>query len=583
MADNYIERQREQYEARKNAWLRNPSHTRQSTPQRRQPPMLHRFASATGHLPRPGRMNCPFCYTPHPLCVLAAHEVQTYLGRQLAWHDELRRGKMFGVLVVRTDDGDLGYLAAYSGILAGRNDHPYFVPPVYDLLRPDGYFKEEEARISALNHRIAELESSERHQSLARQATLTAEAARQALDQARALLKAAKQQRDLQRQTLTPDAPAWQALTAESQHQKAEYKRLERTWKARTEATQTAWQESQAAIDRLKAERKQRSADLQQWLFAQFRLLNAQGEAKDLCAIFSGTAHRTPPAGAGECCAPKLLQQAYLHHWKPLCMAEFWWGDSPQTEVRHHGAYYPACQGKCGPILAHMLQGLDVDPNPLTTPQPQTGAPALDIVYEDDYLLALNKPAGLLSVPGKTEAPSVYSLVRQHCPDAQGPLIVHRLDMATSGLLLVAKDKHTHQQLQAQFHHRQVKKRYVALLQGIVASDRGTIDLPLRPDPLDRPRQLVDPLHGKPALTHYEVLARGQAHTLVAFCPVTGRTHQLRMHAAHPAGLHCPIVGDELYGHKADRLYLHAEALELLHPVTGIPLRLTCPAPSWSV
>lgn len=535
--------------------------------------MLHRFHTDVSGITLPQRFTYPFCYTPHPLCTAAAGEVQDYLRQQPEWQEELSHGKMFGVLVVQTADGSIGYLAAFSGILAGSNRHPFFVPPVYDLLQPEGFFKLEEEQISQLNRRIAQLEADEDYrQSLARFSALKQEATR-ALDEARRQMKAAKAARDTRRAQASLGPDEENALIRESQFQKAEYKRLEHTWKEKLAQAQHVAEQQQDAIDRLKAERKTRSAALQQRLFAQFRMLNARGEAKDLCTIFAKTVHKIPPAGAGECAAPKLLQQAYLHGWKPLAMAEFWWGASPKTEVRHHGHYYPACKGKCEPILGHMLQGLTVDENPLAQRRPH--AQTLETVYEDEWLVVVCKPAGMLSVPGKDEAPSVYGLLHRRYPDAEGPLVVHRLDMDTSGLLLAAKTKRVHQHLQAQFKNRQIQKEYVALLDGLVPHDEGDIDLPLRPDPLDRPRQVADAVHGKPAHTHYQVLERRDGRTRILFQPHTGRTHQLRVHAAHPLGLHCPIVGDRLYGRPADRLYLHAETLEFTHPATGKQLRLT--------
>lgn len=536
--------------------------------------MLHHFKTSIADIPLPEKFTYPFCYTPHPLCVLAAKEVQDYLARQTQWKEELAQGKMFGVLVVQTTQGEIGYLAAFSGILAGNNAHPFFVPPVYDLLQPQGFFKIEEEQISQINVRIKQLEEDEAYrQSLASLSTSEQEA-KTILEEERQRMKAAKREREAQRQsaTLSPEEEA--ALIRESQFQKAEYKRLERSLKEKTESIRNQITVHETNIQQLKAERKQRSASLQQKLFEQFRMLNYRGEVKTLCEIFSQTVHKTPPAGAGECAAPKLLQQAYLHHWKPIAMAEFWWGASPKTEIRHHGHYYPACKGKCEPILQHTLQGLKVEENPMLH-RMQSAPQELELVYEDRWLVVVNKPAGMLSVPGKEDAVSVYSLMRQRYPDAEGPMIVHRLDMATSGLLLIAKTKQVHQALQAQFEKRTVKKRYIALLDGIIPQEKGTIDLPLRPNHLDRPRQLVDPIHGKPAITDYEVLERNGHTTRIAFYPRTGRTHQLRVHAAHPSGLHCPIKGDELYGKKSDKLYLHAEYLEFTHPVTKEILRIT--------
>ena len=457
--------------------------------------MIHSFPIATENLPLPQLFTYPFHYTPHPLCVKAAEEVQQYLQTRTDWHEELQQGKMFGVLVVKTPTGEVGYLAAFSGNLAGSNHHDYFVPPVYDLLNPDGYFKEEEARISAINVMLNHTNDN-----------------------------------------------------------------------------------NQEIIEALKEERKQRSIALQQWIFEQFRLRNARGEEQDIYSIFTQTAHRNPPAGTGECAAPKLLQYAYLNNLQPLAMAEFWWGDSPKGEIRRHGHYYPACRHKCEPILNFMLQGLQVEPNPLLTSN--TDATQLETVYEDDYLLVVNKPAGMLSVPGKTGQASVLTLLQERYPDATGPILVHRLDMATSGLLLAAKDKDTHALLQKQFEGRTVKKRYIALLEGIPqAEPKGFIRLPLRPDFDNRPLQMVCYEYGKPAVTRYEIMDTENDKTRMAFYPETGRTHQLRVHAAHPEGLNCPIVGDPLYGQPAERLYLHAERLEFRHPVTGQRLQIQKEAP----
>ena len=518
--------------------------------------MLHRFTTSITDIPLPERFTYPFCYTPHPLCILAAKEVQSYLTRQTAWKDELRQGKMFGVLIVQTEHGETGYLAAFSGILAGKNLHPFFVPPVYNLLQPQGFFKIEEENISSINRNIRQLENDKAYAALSAELARTIQSAENILATAKAQLKEAKTAREQCRKEKELNAQEEAELIRESQFQKAEYKRLERSWKARITTLQT-------------------QTELQQKLFEQFGMLNYRGEVKNLCEIFGQTVHKTPPAGAGECAAPKLLQQAYLHGWKPIAMAEFWWGDSPKTEIRHHGHYYPACKGKCEPILQHMLQGLQVEENPMLK-RMQVPSQNLEIVYEDPWLSVINKPAGMLSVPGKEDAVSVYSLMREQYPEADGPLTVHRLDMATSGLMLIAKTKRVHQNLQAQFKNRLVRKRYVALLEGIVPKDKGTVDLPLCLNPLDRPRQMVHTEHGKPAITDYQVLERLDGkRTRIAFYPRTGRTHQLRIHAAHPLGLHCPIIGDELYGEKADRLYLHAEYLEFTHPITGETVRIT--------
>ena len=597
--------------------------------------MIHFFKKPVSHLALPEKFTYPFHYTPHPLCVLAAEEVKEYIASRKEWQEELASGKMFGVLIVQTDNGitnneenQIGYLAAFSDNLAGKNLHPYFVPPVYDLLQPEGFFKIEEEQISAINIRIRELENSSSYLGSKEKWKIETEQAKAVLNQAKAELKMAKEAREIRRQSSPELSGEEQAsLIRESQYQKAEYKRLEKKWKKRLEELEMEVRHFDIEIERLKTERKERSAALQRKLFEQFRMLNAQGEVKDLYTIFEQTVQKVPPAGAGECALPKLLQYAYLHQLKPLAMAEFWWGDSPKNEIRHHGYYYPSCKGKCEPILQHMLQGLEVDENPLLNPVHEDEE--LEIVFEDEWLLVVNKPAGMLSVPGKAEdRDSVYHRLKKKYPEATGPMIVHRLDMATSGLLLVAKTKEVHQDLQAQFANRSIKKRYVAVLDGAIikteketkpiaekaillaketvstkktakaerTGNTGRIELPLCLNPLDRPRQMVSREHGKEAITEYQIISESERitsksentfnesnridelersinesrkYTRIIFYPLTGRTHQLRVHAAHPEGLGCPILGDELYGKKADRLYLHAEYIEFRHPIYG--------------
>ena len=421
---------------------------------------------------KPVHFTDPFCYEPHPLCLLAAEEVK----QEIARINPLE-GKMFGVLVVESAEG-LAFLAAYSGLLEGRNDWPYFVPPVYDAQQPDGYFKTREREIM----------QSEAH--------------------------------------------------------------------------------------------KEMSQELQTWLFHQYQLLNGRGEVKDLVEVWQGyhcsarirSRYPLPPGGTGDCCAPKLLQYAYLHHLEPVCMAEFWWGDSPRSLIRHHGHFYPACRGKCKPVLTWMLQGLDVDPHPETAHAPRQEP---EVVYEDEAMAVLFKPAGMLSVPGKTDDYSVATWAQSQWSDA---LLAHRLDMLTSGIIVAGKTMEAYQHLQTQFTDRTVKKKYLAIVEGTPAKEHGIIDLPLASDPMNRPLQVVDHEKGKRAITEYRVLQAGQ-QSLLALYPHTGRTHQLRMHCAHPEGLGCPIVGDELYGEKADRLYLQAQAITFVHPTTEKRMHFELPYP----
>ena len=584
----------------------------------------------------PRQFTYPFCYEPHPLCIAAAKEVQRYIEESGVWKDEKGPGKMFGVLCVREkikgksekSEGEgvdemehIGFLAAYSGLLAGRNDWGYFVPPVFDAQQPDGHFKTEERAISALNKEIDALQKSDIYlaqRSEYEDAKLHIE---QSIEQMRRRVAEAKRQRDARRheaeqggKPITAEEKA--AMVHESQHLKAEQRRLKQQCTAMLYQLRRPLAEHEARVDAMRRQRREMSDALQQWLFGQYRMLNANGEERDLVDIFGATINAMPPAGSGDCCAPKLLQYAYANGLEPVCMAEFWWGDSPKQEIRHHLHYYPACRSKCLPILTHMLRGLDVEPNPLA--QPKTND-VPRIVYEDDTIIVVDKPAGMLSVPGKAVADGDVALdveeyVRQYLTqnsqlptqncdlsrnnskfktqNSKLPKAVHRLDMDTSGLLVLALTDEAYIELQRQFASREVKKRYEAVLDGkpsvlcgapgskwlSVSCDgrEGRISLPLIADIMDRPRQRVDFDNGKTALTDYRIerlLPNGR--TLVSLYPLTGRTHQLRVHCAHNEGLGCPILGDPLYGHgcHTSRMYLHAAMVEFRHPVTGERLR----------
>lgn len=533
---------------------------------------VHFFPFPIDSIALPTQFTYPFHYTPHTLTELAAKEVQIYLQSRKDWAEELQEGKMFGVLIVRTPEKRIGYLAAFSGNLAGSNHHSFFVPPVYDMLQPDGFFRQEEKNISAINLQIKKTENSSLYLDMKNELNAAKQYAAAAIAQYKEALKKAKSERDERRKSgISPEEET--LLIRESQHQKASFKRKEKELQNFIKEKQGKVRQIEETICLLKQERKKRSAALQEKLFGQFRMLNAKGKRKDLCELFKSTPQGFPPSGAGECALPKLLQYAYSSDLTPLAMGEFWWGMSPKDEIRHHGHFYPSCKGKCEPILRHMLIGLDIENNPLEDNIHQHTP--LDILYEDDSLLVVNKPAGMLSVPGKNDLDSIFQRLRILYPHATGPIIVHRLDMATSGLLLAAKTKEVHQKLQALFEERKIKKRYTALLEGELSFAHGTISLPLCLNPLDRPRQMVDFTHGKEAVTYYETMGYENGKTRVYFYPLTGRTHQLRVHAAHSQGLNHPIVGDELYGWKSDRLYLHAAELEFLHPVTQKIIHIT--------
>ena len=528
--------------------------------------MLHRFTTDISHIERPKLFTWPFHYVPHELSCLAAGEVQQYLKTRPEWQEEIARGKMFGVLVVEDERGELGFLAAFSGNLDGRNHHDYFVPPIYDMLRPGDFFRRGEAAISAINRTIKERELGEEYRS-AKAALERAKCdAEHALSELKAQLKERKKERDRRR----AEGEDSSILILESQRDNAELQRLKRAMRDMVAEAEERYNKLYAEVETLKAERQQRSAELQMQLFAEFRILNARGEVRNLCELFAPTPQLVPPAGAGECAAPKLLQYAYRHALKPVAMAEFWQGASPRGEVRHHGAFYPACNGKCKPILTHMLEGLDVEPNPLTQIIPAEPR----ILWEDSHIVVVDKPCGMLSVRGKSGVRSVEEWAEERYAEASGPMIVHRLDQSTSGILLLAKDKATHKAMQEQFVTRTVSKQYTALLDGVVEHDSGRIDLCMKLDYDNRPRQMVAD-DGKRAITEYRVVGVDEGRTRIEFYPLTGRTHQLRLHSAHPQGLNAPIVGDDIYGHEqhADlsdgyRLCLHASRLEFTHPHT---------------
>jgi len=540
----------------------------------------------------PTQFTYPFNYEPHPLCRLAVDELQKRLLTELAWINEFDTqantaipnvGKMFGILVVRTSNGEIGYLAAYSGNLAGKNNQKGFVPPFVDLSDETCFYRQGEVELNTINLKIKTLEDSSELTTLKSICLNDQHESAKELQAFRQAMKIAKQERDAIRhqakQTLTDSEfeALQERLKNESLKWQYDYKQLAKQWSEKIAGNEGKLQLIVNQINTLKSERKEKSAAIQQQLFEQYQFLNAKGEWNNVITIFEQTDQKIPPAGAGECAAPKLLQYAYLHGMTPIAMAEFWWGPSPRSEIRKQGHFYPACRSKCEPILGFMLQGLEVEPNPVLHQISQTPQP--EILFEDDSFIIVCKPAEYLSVPGKIEAESVYDFIRKKFPDATGPLIVHRLDMSTSGLMVVAKNIESYHDLQKQFMDRKVKKRYIAVLEGVVKEDEGIINLPLRVDLDNRPYQLVCYEYGKPAITKWKVIDRQANTTRVEMSPITGRSHQLRVHSAHQLGLNCPIVGDDLYGTRADRLHLHAEYLEFRHSMTSKKMRFTAPAP----
>ena len=539
--------------------------------------LLHRFESDISVVEAPGRFNNPFYYSPHALCVAAAGEVRAKLLCDSAVAADAARGKMLGVLVVRDSGGSLGYLAAFSGLLSGSNNVDGFVPPVFDLQSPSGYFKQEEGEITALNRRIKEAECGDGYIASIAAISDLKRAMDEHLTAMREEMHRCKQRRSELRASgnLSPEDEA--ALVRESQFQKAELKRTTARWQQRIAECEAVVAPVKASIATMKEERKRRSAALQRWLFEQFKVRNANGCEKSLLDIFAGHSGIIPPAGAGECAAPKLLQYAYLNSLTPIAVAEFWVGASPAGEVRRDGCFYGACKSKCEPILGFMLQGLDVEENAL---EKGGDISCINIVYEDEHIVVVDKPSGVLSVPGIMGGTSVQQWLRDEYLHTGELFVAHRLDMATSGLLVAAKSMEVYKELQRQFAGREVEKQYTAILEGVPIENEGLIELPLAADYDNRPRQKVDYAVGKPAITRYKVVGtverNGHRCAVVCFEPVTGRTHQLRVHAAHKDGLDCPIVGDALYGTVAERLMLHASRITFVHPAGKGVVALEC-------
>ena len=531
----------------------------------------------------PQRFTFPFYYEVHPLALHATQLLQQRLRDEDFGHDfGLDRqerlgaiGKMFGVLVVQNSLGELGFLAAFSGKLGNSNEHKGFVPPVFDLLEAQGFFRQEEQEIHQLTLELEALENSQELRILKDQALNEEQQWALRIHERQQNNKIAKTLRDEKRKTIIEldldGLKDLEDLRFESMQESRELKALKRQAQAAIEESQKLTLEYKAKIEELKVQRAAHSADLQGRIFERYTFLNASGQSKNVLDLFTDS----PPAGAGECAAPKLLQYAYLNQLKPICMAEFWWGMAPDSEVRIHGHFYPSCKSKCEPILGHMLQGLVVDDNPITAIHPPLD---LDIIYEDDWIVAINKAPEYLSVPGKNPMPNSLEDLKKRYPNADGPLLVHRLDMSTSGIMLAAKTKLMHQRLQRQFVLRKVEKEYTAILEGVPKQKEGEIKLPLRVDLDDRPRQLVCYEHGSYAHTKYKVLDVQNNETRIALYPQTGRTHQLRVHAAHHLGLNCPMKGDDLYGQKGDRLHLHAAKLGFYHPHSNEWMELVCPA-----
>lgn len=549
------------------------------------------FKSDISKIKLPKKFTFPFYYKPHPIAKIAASELQEYLEHQKDFtHNfglnsddtSLAVGKMFGVLVVKNSNGELGYITAFSGKLAENNLPKKFVPPVFNMRTEGSFFTKGEQEIDAINKKLSAIKKSKEYIVTKKIVTKAIKNITDNLILEKEKLKLRKKDRKARKKigdtTLQEVAliNLKQQLSQESFNDQFYYKELLEYCETKIENKKAELNIFETEIDQLKKQRVAISTNLQQTLFDKYVFLNQKKEPKKLLEIFNKPEIK-PPAGAGECTAPKLLQHAFLNNLTPICMAEFWWGVSPNAAIRKHKNYYPACQSRCKPILGHMLKGIEMDSNLLIKNLGEHSK--LKIIYEDSDILVIDKPTEFLSVPGKEIKDSVYTRIKEKYPKATGPIIVHRLDMSTSGILVLSKTKEANKILQQQFISRTVKKRYVALLNGELSVTNGTIKLPLRVDLEDRPRQLVDFKHGKNAETNWEIIDVKNGKTKVYFYPITGRTHQLRVHAAHKNGLNTPIVGDDLYGTKEKRLHLHAEFIEFYHPTTKKKMEFKIEAP----
>ena len=523
------------------------------------------------------------------MAIKASSELQEYLKNHdhkinqygLGKANQPSYGKMYGVLVVKNKEAEIGYLSAYSGEIYERSEHTRFVPPIHDKFASNSYFFQQSEPLNELNQKISAIEQDKTYIRLKKELHQLSLLHAQKIKEQKSRNNERRRLRRAERQAKQECSDKgeldklMELHNQESLNDKFLYREYKLYLAEALEQSSKKIREWEGELERLKEKRKEGSNKLQNWLFHQYDFLNAHGEKENVLNIFKQRDIDVPPSGAGDCAMPKLLQYAYQHNLTPLCMAEFWWGPSPSSQVRREGSFYPSCRGKCEPILGHMLKGLNVASDPMLI-NPAIGK-ELKIFYEDDHMLALNKPCEFLSVPGKVINDSVYTRLKRLYPNADGPLIVHRLDMSTSGIMLVAKTKEAHKNLQQQFIKRSVSKSYVALLDGHLSEDKGSVELPLRVDLDNRPCQLVDFKHGKTALTNWQVVERRGEQTLISFYPVTGRTHQLRVHAAHPLGLNTPIYGDDLYGVRKDRLYLHAFSISFKHPFTGKQMKFRIP------
>ncbi|WP_439147807.1 RluA family pseudouridine synthase [Vibrio sp.] len=528
-------------------------------------------------LPLPTRFMFPYYYTPHPTCELAMQQLQQSLLD--CGVNKTSQGNLYAVLLVQNSTTqELGYLSAFSGLrldssLASQVANVDFVPSAFDGQQFQVQNTQSLIKQAALVDYITNLEQTHNLDELTSSLNELKNDASKAVEAFQIAMAANKAERTLLREkanqenalgNLDSAADLLKQLGNQSSQEKRDLKALRIEWKQKIAKRQSQVDAIESELKSRKQEYQAISTELEAQRLSHYRFINQDLESKNLFELLDG---REALDGSGDCCLPKLLNCAFEHGFKPLALSEFWWGLPPIAVIRQHGNLYPVCQSKSFEILDHQLSGIELEDNPLIV-NPAVGK-SFDIVYEDDEIVVVNKPEEFLSVPGKFIEDSVYTRIKARYPDATGPLIIHRLDMSTSGLLILALTAESNKHIQKQFINRTVEKRYTALLDGEIHGGSGDISLPLRGDITDRPRQLVCHEHGRNAETHWEAVGNNNGKTKVHLYPKTGRTHQLRVHCAHPSGLGVPIRGDDLYGYKRERLHLHAGYLKLIHPTTG--------------
>ncbi|MCC4790851.1 pseudouridine synthase [Vibrio splendidus] len=528
-------------------------------------------------LPLPTRFTFPYYYTPHPTCEFAMQQLQQSLLD--CGVNETSQGNLYAVLLVQDPTTqELGYLSAFSGLqldslLSSQLTSIAFVPSAFDgqqfqVQNTQGLFKQ-----ATLINDITNLEQTHNLDDLTSSLNELKNDASKAVEAFQIAMAANKAERTVLREKANQEkalgnldlaADLLKQLGNQSSQEKRDLKAIRIEWKQKIAERQSQVDAIESELKSRKQEYQAISAELEAQRLSHYRFINQALESKNLLELLDG---KDALEGSGDCCLPKLLNFAFEHGFKPLALSEFWWGLPPTAVIRQHANLYPVCQSKSFEILDHQLNGIELEDNPLIV-NPAVGK-SFDIVYEDDEIVVVNKPEEFLSVPGKFIEDSVYTRIKARYPDATGPLIIHRLDMSTSGLLILALTAESNKHIQKQFIDRTVEKRYTALLDGEIDGKSGDISLPLRGDITDRPRQLVCHEHGRNAETHWEAVSTNNGKTKVHLYPKTGRTHQLRVHCAHPSGLGVPIRGDDLYGYKRERLHLHAGYLKLIHPTTG--------------